>query len=192
MAKTGIDMSGFEKFRKLVSEGIRGERGPMDVAFKQWGFLYLGYIRRLFIKNSRGGGEWADLAPSTKRSRRGGRRRKTKSRRARTKTTSRGTGKVFRILRNTGILQKAMSIGGAGNLHTRIRGGIRVGFSDTVKHPDTDFSMAKLAATHDQGNPKGKLPQRIILQEPNGSLSSRMKRVVQKAMNEIGRLSEIE
>jgi len=130
-----IDIRGLNKFVKGIKAGSQSTgSGPVNNMLKAWGARYLTFIRRRFAKFSRGGGDWKPLAESTKKARRGSKRRKTRSSRAKTKTTTRGSGKKFAILRDTGILLKALSIGAPGNLFKRVKGGIQVGFGGSAKH----------------------------------------------------------
>jgi hypothetical protein len=156
--------------------------------FKQWGARYLAFARRRFTEQSRGGGEWPDLAPATKKARRGGGRRKTRSKRARTKTTSRGTGRKFAILKDTGTLFNALTIGAPGNLFRRVNGGIRVGFGGPATHPDGDATIRDIAVFHDQGDG---VPKRQIIVPPDRPTQIGMQGDTQRAVQRLGRQSEV-
>ena len=187
---TRMDLRGFDKFRRKVKQGLRrGGTGPIDNMLKAWGVRYLTFTRRRYSKFSRGGGDWKSLAESTKKARRGGKRRKTRSARARTKTTSRGTGKKFAILRDTGILLRALTIGASGNLFKRISDGIQVGFGGPAKHPGGKATIADIAAFHNTGG--GNLPKREILVKPDARTIRAMKASAVKYVGKVGRDSAI-
>lgn len=141
--------------------------GPFHTMLKQWGVRYLAFTRRRFARE--GNGQWARLAPPTVRRRRQGKRK------------SGGT----KILRDTGTLLNALSPNGAGNLFTfvksLIRGpGVRVGFSDSARHPTAGMSVAQLAAIHDEG--KGNMPKRPILVPPDEPTKMQMRRDLLRAV----------
>lgn len=177
-AEMKLDMSGLRKFGRRLS--VRS--GPVRDMFEQIGARYLGFLRRRYVRNSRGGGDWEPLAPSTIKQRRGSKRRKTRSPRARTKTTTRGSATKVAILRDTGTLQRALTVGASGNDFTLMRNGIRVGFAD-VPHPNgDDVTIAQLATIHDEG--KG-VPERQILVEPDAATLHAMQRIVNTGLRRI-------
>lgn len=157
--------------------------GEFDTMFKQWSKRYEAYVRRRFDRASKNDGTWAPLSKSTILSRRaakGGTRRQERAKlnaragkaknaaqasKLRKKADSLGTMAGVSILRDTGALFAALTIGSAGNYLRRFRAGIRYGFANT-KHPGRRGpSLAKLAAYHDAGS--GHLPQRRILADPD-------------------------
>jgi hypothetical protein len=142
----------------------RAQSGPYRRMWKQIGAIMLGFWRRRYNLFSKGGGDWKDLAPSTKRGRQKAKRGAKGPRR-------------FAILVDTGLLQNALAIGSPGSLLERHGRGIRVGFSNR-KHPDTDFTFADLADTHQHGNPAGNLPARPILVEPDERTKRTLRRVI--------------
>jgi len=158
-----FDLTGLKNLRRHS----RAQSGPFRRMWKQIGAIYLGFIRRRFTAFSRGGGDWADLAPSTKRGRRKAKRGTTGARR-------------FAILRDTSLLVNALAVGAPGGLLERHGRGIRVGFSNR-KHPDSDFTFADLADTHQRGNPSGNLPARPILVEPDERTKRTMRRTISAA-----------
>ncbi len=135
---------------------------------------------------SRGG--WKPLAASTLKSRRGGKRRATRSPRAGTKTTTRGSVANVSILRNTGILLNALTIGAPGNLFKGIRSGIRVGFGGPSNHPGGKATIRDIAIVHDEG--KGNMPKRQILARPDTQTVSQMQGRVKIAIQRLGKKSE--
>jgi len=185
MRKSGFDLRKFHKFRKIINSAARSSSSshPLSGVFRQWGVRYLAWTKRLFIKNSGGGGKWPALKPSTIAHRRAGRSRQRKIR-GRGYRKRGPAGKVA-ILRDTGTLFKALTVGAAGNLFRRIRGGIRVGFGGPAKHPDGKATIKDIAVFHDQG--KGRLPKRQILHKPDGPLVASMMNDLRRAVNRIGR-----
>jgi hypothetical protein len=124
-----------------------GPNGPLQGLYRLWGIRYLSWIHRLFITNSTGGGEWEDLADSTIVAR----RNKNK--------------KTIKILIDTGMLLRALSIGNPGNRFEFIRYGVRVGFGGPARHPDGKATILDIAKFHQTGG--GNLPARPILHEPD-------------------------
>jgi len=145
----------------------RAQSGPFRRMRKQLGAIYLGFTRRRYKTFSKGGGDWKDLAPSTKRRRQKAKRGSTGPRR-------------FAILVDNSNLLNALEVGAPGNL-LELRGrGVRVGFSNH-KHPKSDFTFADLADTHQTGNPDGNLPARPILVEPDERTKRLMRRTIAAA-----------
>jgi hypothetical protein len=120
--------------------------GSLAPVMKLWAVRYSSFVRKEFVRNSRGGGDWPDLKESTKRGRRG---------------------KTFAILRDTGVLFNAISIGGRGNLTQVGKEEFVYGF-DKAPHGGDGITIQEIAAIHDQG--KGKMPKRQILREPTESV----------------------
>jgi len=185
-----LDVRGFDRFRRRFERGLRGNAGPIDDMFKKWGRRYLTFARRRFVRMSRGG--WKPLAPSTIRARRGPestRRKKARRRVGTAKTTTRvGAGKVA-ILRDTGTLLAALTVGRPGNLFKRIPYGVRVGFGGPSRHPKGKATIADIAGFHNQG--KGKLPKREIIVKPDARTVQGMRRDTLTAARKVGRESEI-
>lgn len=181
-------MSALKRFQTELNRSVRSSQltGPIGTMFKQIGALYLTFTRRRFIRMSRGG--WKPLAESTVKARRGGRRRTTRSPRAGTKTTTRGSAKNVSILRDTGILLNALTIGAPGNLFRGIRGGVRVGFGGPAKHPGGKATIRDIAVAHDEG--RGNLPKREILAKPDAKTDSQMEGRVKVAIQALGKKSE--
>lgn len=72
IATVRIDLSGLQKYRAELDNQLQHKStGPITKAFKQWGAVYRSFIKERFDVYSRGGGDWPDLADSTKRARRG-------------------------------------------------------------------------------------------------------------------------
>jgi len=129
---------------------------------KQWGARYRRYARREYVENSRGGGRWPRLHPSTIRRRRKGQ----------------GSGPAAEILWDTGTIIGALDFKfqrKAGQLqdYLRARGvggrakfeGVRVGFGGPGRHPVAKRPVAMLAEAHHSG--LGHLPERPIITEPD-------------------------
>ena len=148
--------------------------------YKIWGKRYLSETKVRFIKNSRSGGEWPPLKPATIAARRSGKS-------GRRRNTTRGMGSIrgkVAILRDTGILFKALTVGQPGNLYRLLRKGIRVGFGGPAKHPDGKATIADIAKFHNVG--KGKNPKRQILHKPSKQLIAFMRSTLATAIDKVG------
>jgi len=152
---------------------LRGDSPEMQAVFRQWGSRYLAFVRRRFAANSRGGGDWKPLARSTVKARRGGRK---------------GRKRRVAILRDTGTLFNALTVGMPGNLYRLIRHGIRVGFSGATRHPKGKATIRDIAHFHDTG--AGRLPKREILVPPDDPTKEAMKQDLRRAVNRVGKASE--
>ena len=159
--KTGIDLRKFDRFVAQVSG--KTSTPEMQACYKQWGVRYLAWVKRLFIKNSSGGGDWKPL--------------KSKRRR--------GSTAKAKILRDTGTLFNALTIGSPGNLYKLIKRGIRVGFGGPSRHPEGKMSIADIAKAHQNG--EGNLPKRPILHKPDANLVRQMLGDLSRAVNKLGR-----
>lgn len=159
--KTGFDL---KRFDYIVSRiGNKTASPEIQSAYKQWGIRYLAWTKRLFAKNSSGAGDW----PRLKRKRR------------------RGSTTAAKILRDTGTLFKALTVGNAGNLFKRLRNGVRVGFGGPSRHPSGKATIADIAKFHQTG--EGPLPKRKILHQPDGNLARLMLMDLARAYGKLGR-----
>ena len=124
---------------------------------KQWAVRYSAFVRKRFARE--GDGTWAPLASSTLMKRR-------------------KQGKGAKILRDTGTLLNALSVGARGNLVKRIRKGVRFGFSSTL-HPSGNKSMRKIAEYLSKKRP--------ILVPPDDATVTGMKNDLMKDVEKRGR-----
>jgi hypothetical protein len=172
-------------------EGLRGHlmemtvqpSGKLSKALSAAGVRYSGYIRRRFVEQSKGGGDWPDLAPSTQLAR----ARKTKAGKARFKkrraklsdalplvssnelTLATLAGMHFDILRDTGALLNSLTPGGPlATEEPMLFGGIAVGTADRV------------ARFHQFGGPR--LPARPIIVPPDEQTRNAMGMIMAKAL----------
>lgn len=142
--------------------------------FTQWASRYSAFVKRRFNEFGRGGGDWAPLALSTVRGRRRGKQNtfsKASGSRSQRSFVARDTKRgllvaspgAYQILRDTGSLLGALTIGARGNLTRRGPGTITFGIEggSTGNGP----TLGQIAKWHDQG--AGRLPQRRILVPPN-------------------------
>lgn len=142
--------------------------------FTQWATRYSAAMRRRFNEQSRGGGEWAPLTPATIRRRRKGKRgsRFTKERGAQSQRSFLARNRrgmlvaspaAYQILRDTGSLFGALTIGARGNLTQRGPGTITFGIEGGST--GTGPSLGQIAKWHNDG--AGRNPVRRILVPPN-------------------------
>jgi len=177
-----LDTRPLRAYGRLVRRATPGT--PFDDMFRQWGVRYLAFTRRRFNRLSRsGGGGWPPLAASTIRSRRGPTRRKARKGSA-TKTTARGSAKNVSILRDTGTLFNALTIGMPGNLYRRFSGGIDVGFGGPSRHKKGNATIRDIAEFHQKG--AGNLPRREILVQPDGATVRGMLSDMRRAAKALG------
>lgn len=185
MPQPFFDMRMFFDMRGLdeVIKALRRRDPIVRSMFTQWGARYLGFIRRRFVRHSRGGGDWKPLAESTKRARRGPKRRLKKGRKKGAKTTTRGSGRKFAILRDTSTLFGALTIGAPGNLFEPIDDGIRVGFGGPSRHSGGKATIRDIAIAHDEGTKT--VPARPILVEPDKTTTNALKRISTEAVKRL-------
>ena len=149
--ETKIDIADFRRLRKRL-EALAAQPSVRD-GIEQAGARYMAFAARQFDANSTGGGDWPGLSPATKRSRRG---------------------RVFSILKDTGLLRNSLS---AARYETdKIRGGIKVG------------TGVEYARYHQDG--AGNLPKREIIVDPDAGTEQKMSadidRGIQRAVDAAG------
>jgi len=178
-----IRLDGLKRFVSLVNNGLQKETsGPMDSFLKRVGIRYLAFVRRRFVRFSRGGGDWKPLSLATIKQRRGKKRRRTRAG-ARAKTTTRGSAIRPAILRDTGTLLNALTVNAPGNLLKRIPYGVRVGFGGPARHPGGKATIRDIAAFHNIG--KG-VPKRRIIVEPTRELHNNIQRDLRTFFDKAG------
>lgn len=121
------------------------------LAWKRIGVIYLAYVRRKFVENSRGGGLWPPL----------------KRKRKRNKSLDNQA-----ILRDTGFLLQSLSVGAAGNFLEHSINSVTVGFGKVPHGGDNASNLREIAIYHNEG--QGNLPQREILLAPDEITQDRM------------------
>jgi len=146
--------------KRLLSK-LQSRPLPDDVA-KKWAVRYSSFVRKRF-KNE-GNGEWKKLSPATLKRRR-------------------GKGSGAKILRDTGILFAALSVGAKGNLTQPIKKGVRFGFSN-VKHPGSGRTIRQIAIFHETG--AGKNPKRQILVEPDVAVMKYFQKTLKESIEQRG------
>lgn len=161
-----VKLDGLDRLRKaILGNPALGER-----IAKAWATIYRAFVRQRFAAQSRGGGEWAPLALSTIKRRRGG-------------------GQGAAILRDTGALFASLqpNLEGAGLLKSSPLK--PVGFRATLQSARTykaGATLQEVAEYHHHG--EGRLPARTILVAPPQSTIAQMaahgKRIMVKAANE--------
>jgi hypothetical protein len=181
--RTQIDKSGLEKFQKEVHDQLANTKsGKVHDCMIKWEARYIGAMRKRFVDNSRGGGDWPKLASSTifKRMR------------------ERNDGNPA-ILRDTGILLNVLTplVAVPGKFFEFLSMGIRTGFGGSAIHAlqkalktkkskrkagrtITNMTIADIAKFHQEGG--GNLPQREILIEPDNVLVDLMAGDLQTAL----------
>ena len=153
--------------KALIKLFVAGRNPTYERMMIQLAAVYQADMRKRYNKFSRGGGDWAPLKKSTLRGRK-------------------GKGKQS-ILADTGLLRNALTFGGRGSVLKMVDAKTaRVGFSDTMNHPDTGLSFAELAAIHQAGNPSKNLPAREILADPSAAAKRKMVAIIKKTIAHVG------
>jgi len=166
-----LALRGLDRFAGRIDSALRsgGPAHPIRRALKQWGFIYRSYVRERYVTYSRGGGDWQDLAPSTKRRRRKGRK---------------GGGGTYSILYDTGTLIAGLDPSFSpdkGAIETDIPFGIRLGYGGAARHKRGKGTIAMIAAAHDEGVPPH-LPKRQIIVEPDDRAMRKIVEVTERAL----------
>jgi hypothetical protein len=157
-----VKMPGLARFKRAV----KGDRALSLRITRMWEARLKGFLQTRFAKQSRGGGEWPPLAPSTIERRRKGR----------------GTGSAA-ILRDTGLLFTALQPGtiapGGLTKHGQLQ--LEVGYGGSAKHKSGGVSIADIASFHQTGG--GNLPQRGIIVKPDSAVLSSMAKDAEKLLS---------
>jgi len=168
-----VDVRGLKNFEEVTKRDLRGAgNGPIRRAMRRWGVRYRGFAQERFDVFSKGGGDWPDLAESTKAGRRHGH----------------GPGSGFSILRDTNTLFSALDpifVGNPGQYQQDVPYGIRVGYGGPGKHPDGQATIWDIARFHDTGG--GRLPQRKLIVPPDAKTLEQMRVDMQRGMAELAR-----
>ena len=181
-----LDMQPLRAMMSEVRSDLRSASGSGPIRrtmLHQMGIIYLEFVKRRFVKFSRGGGDWKPLAQSTIRSRRRGGKKRGGVNTVKVRTKKTG-GKVA-ILRDTSTLLAALDVGNPGNLFKHITNGVKVGFAGNKRHPKGKATVADIAAFHNRGGPGGKPPKRRILAEPDAKTNRQFDHVRQLAVQKL-------
>jgi hypothetical protein len=89
------------------------------------------------------------------------------------------------ILRDTGTLFNALTIGMPGNVMQRIASGVKVGIGGPGSHGEGQPTIGEIACIHDQG--KGHVPRRRIIVRPDDATLDRMKRLGAEAVKKLAK-----
>jgi len=175
-----IQRRGFNRLMNTVRMQFAGTRtGAIRDGFRLWGRVYRSFAQRRFSIFSGGGGNWASLADSTKRGRRGPRKGHKGKRK-------------FGILYDTGLLFGALSPSSLevpGRLQQDIPRGIRVGYGGPHRHSGGSATIADIAVFHQSGN--SNLPKREIITSPDIVTIRRMNGIIVRALKNEIRKSQI-
>lgn len=166
-----LDLSPLKKFMSSMKLDAVSPSfvGPLGKMWKQIGVIYLSFVRKRFVVYSRGGGDWPKLKHKRKK----------------------GKLENAAILRDTGTLFNALSVGMPGNLLKRVPFGVRVGFGGPGGHPSGSKSIAEIAAIHNFGSTKANIPKREILAEMDEPTLALQRMAIRRGVEELGRRSEI-
>lgn len=177
-------------------DAVTSSNAHVQRALRQWAARYRAFIRERFAEYSRGGGDWAPLAPSTLARRRKGRQGTNRAggtvrmRKGGKLRDARGqfvTAVNAAILRDTGTLFAALRpTMAAPGAHERITEfGVEVGFGGAAKHPGGSATIADIASFHQFGTPR--IPARPILVEPPEDVMEGMADDMDRALAKIAK-----
>jgi hypothetical protein len=180
------DVSGLtSSIDRAIKAMSQTSSGPLRDGFNAASAVYLGFTRQRFNKFSKGGGDWPDLALSTKvarlRKTKSGKRKYDKvkkvvrkdrrgAKRERVVGTLQLGGSNFAILRDTSILFNSLTTGSPGNINEMLPNGVRVG------------TAIRYARHHQNPGRPGRPPQRKILVSPDVATNERIKSILSMAI----------
>jgi hypothetical protein len=175
-----LDITPLLRFERewLKQHGTATFQGEIGKMWQQIGAVYLSFTRKRFIKFSKGGGSWPPL-----------KRQRSKDRKAAKRAWKRGKiPRMAAILRDTGTLLNALTIGQPGNKFNRVSYGIQVGFGGPSRHGKGKATIRDIAVFHNEG--RGHLPKREILVEPEQQTTNRIISIMRAAINGLGKECE--
>lgn len=182
MATVNLNLEPLRRFAAAVRADLRRTgNGPVRRAIRQWAARYRGFAQNRFDSYSKGGGDWAPLAESTKK-----RRRKAR------KGRKRGATRSFSILRDNNLLFEALETPWTrkpGALQQDIQFGVRVGYGGPSKYPGGKATIADIAMFHDTG--AGNLPERKIIELPDFPTLELMKGDMERGLGEMARITGV-
>lgn len=175
-----INLKPLERFSREVRRNLQSNApGPVRDAVRQWGARYRSFAKLRFDRFSKGGGNWPSLAASTMKRRRKARR------------GFKGATRQFSILRDTGLLFKALMpefTRRPGQWQLDIPFGLEVGYGGPGRYPDGKATVADVASFHQKGFRKGKrhLPKRETIVPPDAKTINRMAQDMAKGLQLLG------
>lgn len=179
MAGFRFDISKLRKLQAIVASPSGAAQ--MRPLYERWGTRYLSSMKRKFVENSAGGGDWP---PSVTALMREARRIRKSGRKIRYKPGKRMSPRIS-ILVDTGTLRRGLDVGVAGNLFQPHIFGIRVGYGGNEMHPKSNTAtIGEIASFHNSGT--NRLPQRRIIWPPDDNVKSFMLRSLKSHIQTIG------
>jgi len=162
-ASVVLNLRNLDRFKRELRGGRSREvRGALD----EWGRLYADFTKRRFVKFSRGGGNWRQLAQSTIEAKR-----------------RRGAANPTRILVDTGLLLGELEprVGGFSGVRSTKRGmQLRLDMSAMSSSYARGNTTGDVAGYHNTGG--GRLPRRQIFIQPTKELRRKMAQAMQRAI----------
>lgn len=180
MATVRLNLEPLRRFAAAIRADLRASgNGPIRRAIRQWAARYRSFAQLRFDRYSKGGGDWAPLAESTKRRRR-------KARKGHQGPRS------FSLLWDTGLMFEALNPvwkRKPGALQQDIPFGVRAGYGGPAKHPGGKASIADIAMFHNTG--AGNLPKREIIVDPDEKTLSGMAGDMERGLGEMARITGV-
>lgn len=151
-----VKIDGLKKFAQYFTSPVAD---PVRKMYVQWGARMRGFLQERFNTYSRGGGDWPDLAASTKEQRRGPAKH------------NKGKARKFSILRDTNTLYTALDTTFAnapGAIQEDLENGIRIGFGGAARYQNgkSIATIADIAGFHQLGMGYNPIRQIIVGPDP--------------------------
>jgi len=170
--------------------GAVGFDAETDRLYRQWAVRYRSWALERFDTFTKGGGDWAPLAPATLARKRGIAKRTNPGGTVRRNSgggfSRVASGGAVAILVDKGTMKAALSpafTNRPGQLQEMIPGGVRVGYGGSGRSGDSTLTVAQIAEVHHFG--KGRVPRREIIVEPDEKVKVQMALDVERAVERL-------
>jgi len=168
-ARVTVDISGLKNIERILKADLRQKsNGPIRKAMRQWAIDYNRFLKRRFLRYSRGGGDWRSLADSTVRKKKGNKK----------------------ILRDTETLRKELFAFFGKRQLKHVVNGVSIQYGKGINHPESNLSVGRLTEVHQKGISPN-LPRRPIIVSPSPQLKRKMNQTMQRALNTVVRRSRV-
>lgn len=171
IARTTANFKPVKAFVAAIKADLtEGGRGLVSEALDDWLNLYRRFLRRRYDTYSQGGGDWAELAPSTIAAK--ARRKRPQRRSATGKFLPSGT-YILRDTDATFLALAAVQGGGPGWIERHVHMGVEAGYGGAVEHPAGNGLLIADVAGFAQYGSKNR-PAREIVVPPDSETRTKM------------------